>query len=408
GSSRLTTEKQSRFLIPALASILYFSQGFPYGFVTETLNLYLSVAKVPLSTIGLLSSVGIAWTLKVFWAPLVDAIGTYRTWVFGALVALAAALGVLGIVPPASTAFWVAAIVMAVASATQDIAIDALTIRITPRELLGLVNSARVTAYRVAIIAAGGGVAVLADRIGWRGAFGVAALVPLVVLALIAVSVPRESGGTERHANPIRALGAWIARPRSLVLLAVVLLYRLGDSALRQMIKPYWIAQGFSATEVGNVTTTLGMICTIAGAIAGGTFTSRFGIFRGLLWMGVMQMLSNLAYALVATAGGGRGPLYAAAVTETFCEGLGIAAFLSFLMSICDRENAATEYAMLTAIFGLSRTLAGAVSGFFAQDLGYARYYWLTAALALPALALLPFIRSRVSQPLPSAPPALH
>jgi PAT family beta-lactamase induction signal transducer AmpG len=179
-------------------------------------------------------------------------------------------------------------------------------------------------------------------------------------------------------------------------LLAVVLLYRLGDSALRPMIKPYWIAQGFSATEVGNVTTTLGMICTIAGAIAGGAFTSRFGIFRGLLWMGVMQMLSNLAYALVATTGAGRGALYAAAVTETFCEGLGIAAFLSFLMFICDRENAATEYAMLTAIFGLSRTLAGAVSGFFAQDLGYARYYWLTAALALPGLALLPFIRSRV------------
>lgn len=392
----MTPASRTRFLIPALASILYFSQGFPFGVVDRTLNLYLSVARVPLSTIGLLTTVGIAWTLKLFWAPLVDAIGTYRAWIFGALVVLSLSMGMVAAVPAASTAFWIAVSLLALASATQDIAIDALTIRMTPRELLGLVNSARVTAFRVALIAAGGGIAVLAASIGWRGALGAIAFVPLVILAVLAFTLPRNAGGTEREANPVRALLEWLARPGSKLLLAVVLLYRLGDSALRPMIVPYWIERGFTAAEVGNVTTTLGMICTIAGAIAGGVFVSRYGIFRGLLWLGLLQMLSNLGYAFVASSGAARSALYGAAVLETFCDGLGTAAFLSFLMFICDRSNAATEYAMLSAVFAISRTLAGSISGFLAQDLGYAKYYWLTAALALPGLALLPLIRDRV------------
>ena len=364
--------------------------------VDRTLNLYLSVAHVPLSTIGLLSTVGLAWTLKLFWAPLVDAVGTYRAWIFGALIVLALSMGAVAAVPAASTAFWIAVAVLALASATQDIAIDALTIRITPDDLLGVVNSARVTAFRIAYIVAGGGVAVVATWIGWRAALGAIAFLPLVVFAVLFFALPREAGGTERQENPVRALFEWLARPGSKTLLAVVLLYRLGDSALRPMIVPYWISRGFSAAEVGNVTTTLGMICTIAGAIAGGAFVSRYGIFRGLLWLGFLQMFSNLGYAFVASSGAGRSALYGAAILETFCDGLGTAAFLSFLMFICDRDNAATEYAMLSAVFAISRTGAGAVSGFFAQDLGYARYYWLTAALALPGLALLPLIRQRV------------
>jgi MFS transporter, PAT family, beta-lactamase induction signal transducer AmpG len=403
----LISKNNQRFTIPALACILYFSEGFPFGIVSETVNLYLAFAKVDLTTIGLISSVGLIWTLKFFWAPLVDAVGTYRMWIFGALILLSLSLAALGSVDPASAPFWGALIVLVFASATQDIAIDALAIRVTPRELLGLVNSARVGAYRGAMIVAGGGVALLADRIGWRAAFFTAACVPLLVLVLTALTAPSESGIGEQHENPLRALLTWIGRPGSLMLLAVILLYRLGDNALTPMIRPYWVARGFSATEVGNVTTTLGMVCTILGAIAGGAFVTRFGIFRGLLVLGVVQMLSNIAYALVAMTNAGRPALYGAAVIETFCGGLGTAAFLSFLMFICDRDNAATEYAMLSALFAVARTFAFALSGFFAQDLGYANYYWLTAALALPGLALLPQIRDRLSTAAePNATPA--
>jgi PAT family beta-lactamase induction signal transducer AmpG len=393
----LISKNNQRFTIPALACLLYFSEGFPFGIATETVNTYLSFKKIDLTTIGLISSVGLIWTLKFFWAPLVDVVGTYRMWIFGALILMSLSIAGLGMVAPASPAFWGVLIVLIAASATQDIAIDALAIRITPSDLLGVVNSARVAAYRAAMLAGPNVVGLLVVYIGWRAAFMTAAVVPLIVLVAIALTAPAERGRDERRENPLRSLFTWLQRPGSLILLAVILLYRLGDNALTPMIKPYWALRGFSVAEVTTVTSTLGMICTILGAIAGGAFVTRYGIYRGMLILGIIQMLSNFAYAYVAMTTAGRPAMYGAAIIETFCGGLGTAAFLSFLMFICDRANAATEYALLSALFAAGRTFAFALSGFLAKDLGYANYYWLTAALALPGLALLPRIRGRLS-----------
>lgn len=392
------TSRSSRWGIPALASILYFSQGFPFGVVNEGVNLYLSFAKVDLGTVGLVGSIGILWTLKFLWAPLVDTLGTYRMWICGALVALSATTAALGLVPAGGPAFMAILGLLVFASATQDIGIDALVIRATPQNLLGVVNSARVAAYRVAMLVAGGVLGILADLLGWRGAFLAVGTIPLLIFVVVVLWTPPESVVRERHENPLRGLLDWLRRPGAVLLLAVILLYRLGDNALMAMIRPYWVARGFTPTEVGNVTTTLGMICTIAGAIAGGAFVARYGVYRSLLYLGLVQLLSNLAYALVAMTDAGRVGLYTAAVLETFCGGLGTAAFLAFLMFICDKANAATEYAMLSAVFLVGRTFAIAVSGFLAEDLGFAAYYGLTALLAIPGLALLPLIRNRLSE----------
>lgn len=400
------TPNNSRIAIPALAAILYFSQGFPFGIVNETVNLYLAFSKIDLGTIGLIGSVGLVWTLKFFWAPLVDAAGTYRIWIFGALIALSLSLAALGLVPPASAAFSAALLAVVFASATQDIAIDALVIRVTPEKLLGVVNSARVAAYRGAMIAAGGGLAVLADYSGWRNAFLVAAAVPLGILAIVAFTAPAEGGTRGEHENPLRGVWRWLQRPGSLLFLAIILLYRLGDNALIYMIRPYWATRGFTLSEVGSVTTTLGMICTILGAIAGGAFITRFGVWRALLTLGIVQMLSNLVYWVVAVTAAARSGLYGATIVENFCGGLGTAAFLAFLMSICDRDNAATEYAMLSALFGLGRTLAFSLSGYVAEAVGFTAYFWLTAALALPGLALVVFARGRTGANPPDLPAA--
>jgi PAT family beta-lactamase induction signal transducer AmpG len=393
----LISKNNQRFTIPALACILYFSEGFPYGIATDAVNTYLSFKKIDLATIGLISGVGLIWTLKFFWAPLVDIAGTYRRWIFGSLIVLSLSIAGLGMVAPASPAFWGVLIVLIAASATQDIAIDALAIRITPPDLLGLVNSARVAAYRAAMLAAPNLVGLLVAYTGWRTAFMTAAVVPLIVLVAIALTAPAERGSEKQRENPLRSLFTWLQRPGSLILLAMILLYRLGDNALTPMIKPYWALRGFSVAEVTTVTSTLGMICTILGAIAGGAFVTRFGVYRGMLILGIIQMLSNFTYAYVAMTTAGRPAMYGAAIIETFCGGLGTAAFLSFLMFICDRANAATEYALLSALFAAGRTFAFAISGYLAKDLGFANYYWLTAALALPGLALLPRIRDRLS-----------
>jgi PAT family beta-lactamase induction signal transducer AmpG len=387
---------RNRWSLPALAAVLYFSEGLPYGIVNETINLYLSTRGIALETIGLASSVGLVWTLKFLWAPLVDTFGTYRRWIIGALLVIAGCIASFALTPAASLAFWIALTVLAFASATQDIAIDAMTIRITPEKQLGIVNSVRVAAYRVAMIAAGGGIAILTAWLGWPGSFLAAAVIPLIVIATVIVALPAKRGEEEHHENPFRALRDWLRRPGAVMLLAVILLYRLGDNTLTAMIKPYWISRGFSAAEVGNVTTTLAMICTIAGAFAGGAFIARFGIYSALVWLGITQMASNVVYAIVATIDGGRGWLYAASVVESFTFGLGTAAFLSFVMFICDRDNAATEYAALSGVFVLARTIAMSVSGFGAENMGFASYYWLTTALALPGLLILPLIRERV------------
>ena len=391
------TALRSRYALPAFAAVLYFSQGFPFGIVNEGVNTYLSFAKVDLRTIGLVGSVGIIWTLKFLWAPAVDAIGTYRLWIYGALIALSVTIAALGAVPPGSKAFWAILIALVFASATQDIAIDALVIRTTPADLLGVVNSARVAAYRVAMLVAGAALAMLADILGWPGAFMAVAVLPLIVFAAIGLSSTRESDVRERHENPLRGLLQWIMRPGAIYLAAVILLYRMGDNTMMAMVRPYWVSRGFTPTEVGNVTTTLGMICTILGAIAGGAFIARYGIYRALLVLGLVQMLSNVAYAGVAMTNAGRPAMYGAAIIETFCGGLGTAAFLAFLMFICDKANAATEYAMLSALFAIGRTFAIAISGYLAKELGFANYYWLTAILALPGLLLLPLIRGRLA-----------
>lgn len=390
------TANNPRWQLPAIVAILYFSQGFPFGIYDRTMGIYLRQQNVSLAEIGFVSSVGLAWSLKPLWAPLVDTFGTYRAWILGSLAVLCMAIAMFAVTPAASTVFWIAAALLAFASATQDIAIDALTIRVTPDAMIGKINSIRVTAARVAFIAMGGGLATLSDSVGWDGAFLAAAALAFLVLIAVAVFVPREAGRMEKHENLFKSLIDWLRRNGVLVFV-VVLIYRIGDSALRPMIAPYWIDRGFSATEVGNVTTTIGMVCVILGAIAGGWFVTRFGIYRGLLWLGVVQMISNLGYAIVATTVAGRPGLYGAAVAESFCDGLGTAAFLSFLMSVCDRENAATEYAVLSATFALPRTLIMSTSGTLTESMGYAGYFWLTAALALPGLLLLPLIRGRVS-----------
>lgn len=350
-----------------------------------------------LESIGLLSAVGLAWTLKVFWAPLVE-LGTYRRWVAGALCALTLLLAALAVVPPAGQLFWIILIALAIASATQDIAVDAFTIRATPPDMLGPVNSLRVMAYRAAIMAGGGGLAALAGYAGWSTAFYAAAALAALILCFTLFVVPDDRAEKSERRNLLSDLGHWLKRPRAAAIISMVLLYRLGEFAIVPMIKPYWVDRGYSVAEIGTITTVVGVTVSVAGAVLGGLFISRFGLYAGMIWLGIAQVVSNIGYGAVASMAAGRWAIYAAAVLENLGFGLGTAAFLAFLMSICDRKRAATEYALITALFGVTRTVMGSASGWLAHHMGYAPYFWLTVFLGIPALFLLPKIRSDVVQ----------
>lgn len=384
---------RTTLFLGSAAAVLYFSEGLPYGIVRELVPTFLRFHHVELTTIGLISSVSLAWTLKFLWSPLVDAFGSYRRWIGGALVAVALSLMAMAAMS-ANTAplFYVVVATLAIASATQDIAVDAFTIRATPQHLLGPVNAIRVAAYRVALIVGGGALLALVDRTSWGFVFAAAAAIAIAVF-FFALTLPDDRGARAERPNLLRDLTHWLQRPHAPLLLAIVFSYRLGELSIVPMIKPYWVDRGYSATEIGTITGIVGISVSIVGVIAGGWIVSRAGIWNGLLWLGIAQNASNVGYALVATTAAGKWAIYAAAVVENLGYGAGTAAFLAFLMSICDRERAATEYALLTAAYGLTGTIMVAASGYIAQYGGYPLFFWLTVVLGIPALLLLPFVR---------------
>ena len=392
-AGRLTRERTTLWL-GGIVAVLYFSEGLPYAIVKDFVPLYLRVRHIDLTSIGLLNAVGFAWTFKFAWSPFVDAFGTYRRWISAAVAVIAATLMGMAVVQTLGPLWYALVAVLAVASATQDIAVDAFTIRATPATLLGPINSIRVTAYRIALILPGA-LAAIGQHFGWQYAFGVAAVAAIVILAT-SLALPGTQH-TARSTNFLEALKLWFTRERAALLLAVAFTYRLGELTIVSMIRPYWVDRGYPPAEIGMITSIIGMIVSIIGAIAGGTIVARFGLYRSLIALGIAQSLSNLGYALVATLRLGRWSIYAAAVVENLGFGLGTAAFLAFLMSICDKERAATEYALLSAAFGFTGTVMASLSGAIAQHAGYPLFFWLTVFLGLPALFILPFVRSEVA-----------
>jgi MFS transporter, PAT family, beta-lactamase induction signal transducer AmpG len=375
-------------------AILYFAEGFPFGIVVDNLPVYFRVHGVSLVDIGLMSLLGLPWTLKVLWAPLVDRYGNARRWIATALVTMGALMAALPWFEPATPtrALWALLVAVTIASATQDIAIDAYTIGLLDRGEEGIANGIRVSAYRAALVVGGGGLVAIADFAGWPAVFTSAAGA-LVVLAALANRAPPIGVEPQPRGRWLASLRAWLSRPGAVAVFGFVLIYKLGDASMGPMIKPFWVDRGLSVAEIGLVSTTAGVGLSVVGALCGGAFTSRFGIFRSLWVLGLTQAFSNLGYAAAAATGAGRVGIYAASALESFTGGLGTAAFLAFLMRACDKEQAATQYAMLSALFGLTRTLAGALSGIGTARLGYASYFAFTFVLAFPAYALLPWVK---------------
>ena len=378
----------------------YFASGFPFGVATELLPVYYRQRGVSLTDIGLLSIIALPWTFKFLWAPLVDRIGTYKRWLLGVQIGLAGTMLALLVADPARAMplLWVVLVAMATLSATQDIVVDAYTIRLLDTREYGAANGVRVTAYRVAMLVAGGVMLAAAGRLGWPVIFVIAAAA-MLLLAAVSFTVPqtntpRESsaGGVRDLVNPIREL---LLLPSAVAVLVFVLMFKLGDTSLIPMTKPFWVDRGFSTESIGAAST-VGIIAAILGALVGGVLTTRWGIFTALWSLGLVQALSNLGYWAASQMAATERVLYGTIFIEQFTAGLGTAAFLSFLMSLCSKRYAATQYALLSALFRVGGILAGAISGAITQNVGYGTYFLLTFLLALPAFGLLPWVRKAV------------
>jgi len=378
-----------------IVALLYVMEGAPAGLFHDLLPVYLRSEGVGRAEIGWVSGLAAAWSLKALWSPLVDRYGELRRWIAGCLLAMSACLLALasGDAAALGAALWIALAAFCIASATQDVAIDAYTIGLVDRGEEGPTNSVRTAAYRAGVVGAGGGLLLLADPLGWPATFGAAVLVWLLLAASLlgcpALPVPES----ERR-DVWGSLRRWVERPSALGAFLFVLLYRVGDRAMGPMVKPFWVDRGFSNAEIASVSTGLGAAATVAGAVLGGLVVARIGIPRALFALGFLALGSNLGYAAAATwPETGRAGVYAASVIESFCSGLATAAFLSFLMRICDKRHAAVQYATAYALASIAGALVSIPSGQLAEWLGYGSYFALTACFGLPAFAFLPAAR---------------
>ena len=388
-------------------AILYFAEGFPFGLLFDAFPVYFRTHGVSLTDIGLISLAGLPWTLKFLWAPAVDVWGKRRSWIVICQGLLALDLGLFLLLEPAqsSATLWVLLIALAVFAATQDIAIDAYTIELLDEDEMGPANGVRVSTYRVALICAGGVFVALAGLIGWRAAFTTAAVL-LAGSALLSSQAPETALVQSTQDNWAAVLeqavigplqGFW-QRPGVVYVMLFVLTFKLGDMALGPMVRPFWVDRHFTPLQIGAIPGTIGVVSTIAGALLGGKLTKSWGLFRALWVLGIAQAASNLAYATAAALPPSPSLMYSASVIESFCGGLGTSPFLAFLMSICEKTQAATQYALLSALFGLTRSLSGAFSGLVTQHVGYATYFTVTFFLAWPAFALLPWVKGWIHE----------
>jgi PAT family beta-lactamase induction signal transducer AmpG len=380
-------------------SVLYFAEALPFGIAYDVWPVYFRVHGVSLREIGLMSLLSLPWTWKFLWAPLVDRFGARQHWITVCLAVLGAATLAVAAQDPSqpTTLLWGLLLLFTAASATQDIAIDAYAVDVATPQDTGSINGTRVSAGRVGLLAGGGGMIFLAEYTEWKLLWVVlaAAFAALALAAWASPRVPLDEAARRHALTPVLR---WLLRWQMLPVVLFVPLYKLGDSTLGRMVKPFWVDRGYSLAEIGSISITLGVVLTILGALAGGWFTNRFGIFRALLWLGISQLVSNLGYVAVATLELPRSSIYLASMLESFSQGLGTAAFLSFLMKLCDREHAATQYAILSALFAVTRDVGGAFTGIGVEALGYATFFAVTTALALPGLAMLPLVRRAIRE----------
>lgn len=400
GVDRLPEESKKKLGVVAL---LYFIQGAPAAILWEVLPVYFRVHGVSLRAIGGLRLLELPYSLKVFWSPLVHRYGERRVWVLACMLGIAAILMALPFVGLAAVGMIVLLLILALTtlSATQDVAIDSYSVGLINREEEGAGNGVRASAYRMALVFFGSGMVFLAALLEWNALFRLAAIL-FAILALAVLAIPRLSLPDEAREHWLKGFLGWAGTWRVIPLVLFVLTYKLGEFAIGPMVKPFWVDYGKSIWpvqddlmfQIGLFPTTFGIILSVAGALLGGAFISRYGIFHGVWFLGLLQAVSNLGYSVVDWLQLGRFGLYGASMFESVSGGLGTAAFLAFLMNVCQKEHATVQYAFLSSIFSLTGRLVGGISGLGAERYGYGNYFAITFLLSLPAYLLLPWVKT--------------
>ncbi|MFU1909469.1 muropeptide transporter [Bordetella hinzii] len=390
----------SRRVAPLL--VLGFASGLPLALTSGTLQAWATVEGVSLQEIGFLTLVGSAYTLKFLWAPLIDRyappfLGRRRSWMLVTQLLLAASIMAMGLLSPGQSLLPLAllAVLVAFLSASQDIAFDAYSTDVLHKNERGAGAAVKVLGYRLAMLVSGGLALVLADHwLGWGPTYVLMGFLMLAgVLGTLWAPEPERPSAAPRSLGRavVEPFREFFSRRGALTLLALIVLYKLGDAFAGALSTTFLIrGAGFTPTEVGTVNKVLGLAATIVGALAGGAIMGRWGLYRSLMAFGVLQAVSNLGYWVIAVAPKSLGLMAVAVGIENLCGGLGTAAFVALLMAMCNQAFSATQFALLSALSAVGRTyLAGPLTPVLVAYMGWPGFFMVTVFIALPGLVLL-------------------
>lgn len=397
-----------------VAALMGFASGLPLLLTITLLQAWLTEAGVSLGEIGLFALIGIPYTIKFLWAPFMDRyvpplLGRRRGWLFILQLLLAASIIGLGQTDPHRNLMLVAVLALLVAlfSAMQDTVIDAYRRESLADDEQGLGASLYVWGYRVGMLIASGGGLILAQYTGFAMTYAIMALfmLPALVTTLFA---PEP---TNHHPVPpnlrVAVVGPFvdffIHRHNAVLILLFILLYKLGDTLATTMTTPFYLELGYSKADIGAVVKLFGFWATVLGGVIGGIGIMRIGQYRALWLFGLLQALSTAGFAWLVHTGPVLGWLAVVIAFENFTGGMGTAAFIGFMANLTNKEFTATQYALLTSLMGVPRTLLAASTGFMATSLGWVGFFVTCALLAIPGLWLLTRFRDWLSEPAAAA-----
>ena len=383
--------------------------GLPLSLSGFTLRQWLTEGGTSLAAIGLTANIGLAYTLKFLWSPLLDQVrppaglarfGRRRGWLLTIQPLLGVACLALAFSDPqqAPTLLVCAAIAIAFLSASQDIVVDAWRIETFPERLQGVALAAYVWGYRLALLISGAGAIKLADIVGWHaalcvmaGLIGTGALVTLVATEPPQRAAPGGARGLRARlqAAVIEPFHDFWQRPGAGQILAFVILFKLGEALAHTMATPFYRDMGFDRAQVALATGVPGLVASLLGIAAGGWLVIRIGTGRALVLTGFVQMATMALYFALAVSGGDTRILLAKVMLESFAESMADAAFLTYLSALCSSAFTATQYALLSSLAAVGLRTLGGFSGVLAATLGWVPFYALTIFAAVPAMLVM-------------------
>ena len=381
-----------------------FASGMPLYLLIQLIPAWLRSSDVSLVEIGLFSLVGLPYAWKFLWAPVLDRwalpLGLRRGWMLLTQLLLIISIGALGYADPSRDMEWIVVLagLIALFSATQDVALDAYRRELLPDSELGLGNSVHVQAYRLAGLVPGSLSLILADQMPWVSVFWItASFMTVGVVLSLCVSEPvrcppKQMGLKAAITEPFQEYIARRGATGLALILVFMVVYKLGDNMATALAMPFYLDLGFSMTEIGWVAKHAALWPSIMGGLLGGIWMIKLGINRSLWIFGVIQMISIPGFAILAMTGPALWLLAVVIAFEYLGVGLGTAALTAFIARETSKTFAATQFALFTALTALPRSLANASTGWLVEELSWPLFFVLCTALALPGLLLLRWV----------------